>query len=89
MTGHLPVERQETAVDHPAAAGIPIDRVSAYEDAIRNIAVLVYGVRRLRRPAGLEFVSCVEEQLAALAALGFVPPEPDPNRRPLTAPVQP
>lgn len=91
MTGQLP---ERPVNEHPASLGTPIDRLGAYEDALRNIALLTLDARRFRRGdgkldplAGAIYLSEVESQLGALVAVGYVPPpEPDPYRRPLTAP---
>lgn len=63
-----------------------VTRLEAYEDALRGIAAATVQARSSRsRDAGATLLTEVERQLAALIALGFVPPDPDPHRRRLTS----
>lgn len=69
-----------------------VSRVHAYEDALRGIAAATVQARarcdHMGRPSREDagaYLAEVERHLAALIAVGAVPPPPDPERRGLTA----
>ena len=78
--------------DHTPTPFGRINPIDAQHDAIRGIAAAVVQARantntmgRFRRQEdAVEFLLAVETQLAALIAVGAVPPPPDPRRQRLT-----